>query len=428
MTAGLTGTGAPGRAEPGAAPRKVPADPPGRDGAGHDRRPSPAALIGTIAHREILVQLQRKELWVSLVLMVVVFCATLAAQTFFSGGARQARLGVVGERPEFVAALRAQAIEPVRYGSADAALAAVRAGEIDAAVVGAGEVVVLEELPETLAAPLRLAHREAAIVERLRGSGFTEAQAAAALDVAPPAVRALEPEAGRTAQRTMTAAVGVMVLFFLMFMFGQGIAQGVLEEKSNRIVELLVAKVRPAQLLAGKVLGIGAVALAQITVIVLSGVAVALLTGLVDVPRDAFGTGALVVAWFIPGYLLFATLWAVAGALVSRQEDIQHAAGPVSLLQTAALLAALAPFSGVNDTLTRVLSLVPGLSSSVMPVRMAAEPVPWWDVALAVVLTLAAIAVLLRLGARIYSGGLLQHGGIVKVREALRDSREGGIW
>nr|PZN41710.1 MAG: hypothetical protein DIU60_16460 [Actinomycetota bacterium] len=422
MTTRLTDTGVPETAS-----ATAPSRPEGRDGTGRGR-PSPAYLIRTIAHREITVQLQRTELWVSLVLMVAVFCASLAVQTLFGDDARAARLGVAGERPALVTALRAQAIEPVRYGSADAALAAVRAGEVDAAVVGGGEIVVLEELPERLAAPLRLAHREAVIAERLQDSGLPAAQVAAAFDVAPPAVRALEPEAGRASQRTMTAAMGVMVLFFLMFMFGQGIAQGVLEEKSNRIVELLLGKVRPAQLLAGKVLGIGTVALAQITLIATSGVAVALLTGLVDVPRDAIGTAALVVAWFVPGYLLFATLWAVAGSLVSRQEDIQHAAGPVSFLQSIALLAALAPFSGANDTLTRVLSLVPGLSSSVMPVRMAAEPVPWWDVALAVALTVAAIAALLRVGARIYSGGLLRHGGIVKVGQALRDSREGGIW
>ena len=137
--------------------------------------------------------------------------------------------------------------------------------------------------------------------------------------------------------------------------------------------------------------------------------------------------GALVIAWFIPGYFLFATLWAVAGSLISRQEDIQHAAGPVSFLQTISLLAALVPFSGVSDTLTRILSLVPGLSSSVMPIRMATEQVPWWEITVAVVLTLVAIVGLLRVGARIYSGGLLQHGGIVKARAAMRDAREGGM-
>ncbi|MEV4293598.1 ABC transporter permease [Microbispora rosea] len=396
-------------------------------GAEQNRPLSGFALIRTIAHREIVTQLQRKELWVSLVLMVVVFCASLGVQTLFSGDSRSSRLGVVGGRPEVAAALRAQAVEPVPYGTADEARTAVRKGEVDAALLDGDEVVVKEKLPRELAGPVGEAHRAAVLTDRLKSRGLGEADIPAVLNVAPPKVTALEPDAERGDQRTMTAAVGVMVLFFLMFMFGQGIAQGVLEEKANRIVELLLAKVRAWHLLAGKVIGIGAVALAQIIAIVASGVTVALLIGLVDVPEDAVGMGALVVVWFIPGYLLFATLWAVAGSLVSRQEDIQHAAGPVSFLQTMSLLAVLAPFSGANDTLTRVFSLVPGLSSSVMPVRMATEQVPWWEVAVAAVLTLVAIAALLRVGARIYSGGLLQHGGIVKVRAALRDSREGGI-
>ncbi|SNT25123.1 ABC-2 type transport system permease protein [Streptosporangium subroseum] len=399
----------------------------------HNNPPTGFTLIRMIARREIVTQFQRKELWISLTLMVVVFSASLGVQTLFSADARPSRLGVVGTQPEFTAALRAQAdargsvIEAVPYGTADVALTAVREGEVDAALLNGQDVVVLEKIPDSLAAPLREAHRAVALAERLRSRGLGEPEVSAVLNVAPPTVRALEPDAERTAQRTTTAAIGVMVLFFLMFMFGQGIAQGVLEEKSNRIVEILLAKVKAWHLLAGKVLGIGVVALTQITAIVAGGLTVALLVGLVDAPADAIGMGALVIAWFVPGYFLFATLWAVAGSLISRQEDIQHAAGPVSFLQTISLLAALVPFSGVNDTLTRILSLVPGLSSSVMPVRMATEQVPWWEITVAVVLTLVAIVALLRIGARIYSGGLLQHGGIVKARAAMRDAREGGM-
>ncbi|MEU1276839.1 ABC transporter permease [Streptomyces sp. NPDC005805] len=184
------------------------------------------------------------------------------------------------------------------------------------------------------------------------------------------------------------------------------------------------AGVRPAHQALRKVLGIGVVALTQITAITVCLIGFASVAGLLDAP--AVAVGALVIAWFVPGYFLIATLWALAGALVSRSEDIQHAAGPVSFLQTIGIFAALLPFTGANDTLTRVFSILPGTSWPVMPLRMAAGPVPWWDLVAAALLMAVAIALLLRVGARIYLAAVLQHGGIIKARAALRRAREGG--
>ncbi|WP_030845843.1 ABC transporter permease [Streptomyces sp. NRRL F-4474] len=398
----------------------------------------PLTLVGLVAWREIVTQFQRKELWASLVMMILVFCGALGLQKVFTGAADRPVLAVVGEHRDLTESLRAQTagasgdggargVEVVSYENEAAAEAAVRAEKADAALVGEGRVLVREKLPEPLAGPLYEAHRTAQTTERLRDGGLTDAAIARALAVQPLTVSALDPDADRRTERTMTAAIGVMALFFLTFMFGQGIAQGVLEEKSSRIVEVLLAKVHAWQLLAGKVLGIGLVAFVQISAMAAGGVTVAVAADLVDAPADAIGTSVSVVLWFIPGFLGFAALWAVAGALASRAEDLQHAAGPVSMLQTLSLMAALAPFTGISDTLTRLFSLVPGLSSAVMPVRMASENVPWWEVALAAVLLLASIAALLRVGGRIYIGGLLQHGGIVKARTALRNARLGGM-
>ncbi|WP_455359959.1 ABC transporter permease [Streptomyces sp. SYSU K21746] len=393
-------------------------------------RLSSGTLVRMVAQREIVTQFLRKEMWVSLVIMIVVFCGSLGLQTAF-GGDEKSTLGVVGQQREFTDALTAQSaaggpgIEIVRYADADTARRAVRDGKAEAAVVGDGRIVVQEKLPEELGAAVQQAHRTTVTVDRLRDGGLGDAQITGALTVQPLQVAALDPDVERDFQRTMTAGIGVMLLFFMMLMFGQGIAQGVLEEKSSRIVEILLAKVTSWQLLTGKVLGIGVVALAQITAIMVCGIGFALVAGLLDAPADAISTGMLVIAWFVPGYFLFATLWALAGAMVSRQEDIQHAAGPVSFLQTIGFTAALLPFMDFSATLTRIFSIVPGSSWAVMPVRMAAEPVPWWDIVAAALLMVVTIGVLLRVGGRIYMAAILQHGGIIKTREALRRAREG---
>jgi ABC-2 type transport system permease protein len=161
--------------------------------------------------------------------------------------------------------------------------------------------------------------------------------------------------------------------------------------------------------------------------ILVAGMVGAVAFGVVDAPADLARIGGIVLLWFIPGYFLFATMWALAGALVSRPEDLNHAAGPVSFLQTLGLLAALVPFIGLDRGLAQVLSLLPGTSWAVMPVRMATESVPLWEIAASLGLMLAAIAVMLRVGGRIYAGGVLEHGGMMRAKTALRIARERGL-
>jgi ABC-2 type transport system permease protein len=205
-----------------------------------------------------------------------------------------------------------------------------------------------------------------------------------------------------------------------MLISGLGVAQGVAEEKSSRIVEVLLAKVRAWHLLAGKIVGLGAAALVQILLMTTATLIAAIGFGVLRAPLSAVGTAANLLLWFVPGYALFVTLYAVAGALVSRQEDVNHVIGPVNMLQMLSLAGpALAVRGGPDDSLLTIVSMVPGLSWAAMPMRMAVTQVPWWQVAVAFALMLLSIAVLVRVGGRVYRGGLLRYGGIVKIREAL---------
>jgi ABC-2 type transport system permease protein len=140
----------------------------------------------------------------------------------------------------------------------------------------------------------------------------------------------------------------------------------------------------------------------------------------VDLPGELVGTVLWLLFWFVLGYALFASLFAVAASLVSRQEDLGSVLTPASLVLVAGFVVAIQAASDPTGTLAVVTSYVPGLSPMVMPVRQAAGDVALWEVGVAVVLMLVAIALVIRLGGRVYSGALLRTSGKTKLREALR--------
>jgi ABC-2 type transport system permease protein len=188
-------------------------------------------------------------------------------------------------------------------------------------------------------------------------------------------------------------------------------------------VELLLATMRPWQLLAGKILGLGVLGLAQMLVIAVVGVAGALAFDVVDLPGRLIGTVLTVIAWFVLGYAFYASVFAAAASLVSRQEDLASVITPASLLLVVGFVIAIQAAQDPTGSLATVTSFVPGLSPLVMPVRQAAGGADWWEVVVAVVLMLASIAVIVRIGGRIYAGALLRTGGKVKMREALLAGR-----
>lgn len=396
-----------------------------------------AGVVALIAAREIVTQLRRREFWGSLIITAIVVVASVGAQALFAGGPSTYHVAVVNTladpgRPNLLAALQAQApsgggdlVINTEPSDTDAE-SRVRNGIFDAAVLADGSVIYLDQLPGPLDEVLRTAAASAATRSALARQGLTEAQISAALSVQPLRLRALDPDAHRHSQRIVLAFIAIMALFFLMLTFGQAIAHGVLEEKSSRIVEVLLAKVRATQLLAGKVLGMGVVVLIQILFLVICGFVAAVSFDLLAIPTDAVKVVLVVLLWFVPGYLLCATLWAVAGALVSRPEDLTNAAGPVSFVMTIGMLGTLFLFTGAAPAVSAALSMLPGFSWSMMPVRMASETVPWWQTGIAIALLALAIAVLLRVAGRIYVGGLLNHGGLLTARAALRNANESG--
>jgi ABC-2 type transport system permease protein len=384
-----------------------------------------AALVRLVAAREISARVRDKNFIISSIIIVLVLVGILGLQVAVNSGDDTTRIGVVGEQRELIAALEAQAaaldvdVAVTSYDSDAAARRAVEDEDVDG-VVTAGDppqLVVQQSADGPLQAVVQGAVAQLAVAQQLAEAGVTE------LDVPQVGVTALDPEADQQGQRVGVAIIGVGMLYGLLLLFGQFVAQGVVEEKASRVVELLLATMRPWQLLAGKIVGLGLLGLAQIVAIAVVGVGGALAFDLVDIPGDLLSTAFSVVVWFALGYAFYASVFAVAASLVSRQEDLGTVVMPTTLVLVGAFIVGIQAASDPGGSLARITSYVPGLSPLVMPVRQAAGDVALWEIVLAVALELGAIAFVVWLGGRVYAGALLRTSGKTKIREALRAER-----
>jgi ABC-2 type transport system permease protein len=387
---------------------------------------SPAAMIRLVAAREITARIRDKNFLISSAVILVLLIGTLGLQVALGSGSEPTRVGVVGDVAQLEPALQAQGqaleidVEVVELDDEAAARAAVEAEEVDGVLVAEGsdpELLVQQSAGGSLQAVVQGAVAQLSIAEQLSAAGVSS------LDVPEVSIRALDPGAEQDQQRVIVAIIGVGVLYGLLILFGQFVAQGVVEEKSSRVVELLLATMKPWQLLAGKIVGLGLLGLAQIVVIAVVGVVGALAFDLVDIPGELIGTAVSVVLWFVLGYAFYAAIFAVAASLVSRQEDLAAVIMPTTLVLVVAFVVGIQASADPDGPLAVITSFVPGLSPLVMPVRQAAGDVAVWEVALAVVAMLIAITLIVRVGGRIYAGALLRTGGRTKMREALKAER-----
>jgi ABC-2 type transport system permease protein len=384
-----------------------------------------AAMVRLVAAREISSRLRDKNFIISSVVIVLVLVGLLGFQVAIDSGSDTIRVGVVGDATTYGPALEAQGetldgdVEVMELDDRSAAEAAIEDGDVDGVLLAEGEpeLLVEQSTDGALQAVVQGAVSQVSVAAQLREAGIDR------IDVPEVAVIALDPGADRAGQRVVIAIIGISVLYSLLLLFGQFVAQGVVEEKSSRVVELLLATMRPWQLLAGKIIGLGLLGLGQIALIAAVGVGGALAFDLVDIPGDLVGTAVGVVAWFVLGYALYASIFAAVASLVSRQEDLNTVVMPMSLVLIGALVVGIQAAGDPDGPLARITSYLPGLSPLVMPVRQAAGEVALWEIALAVALMLVAIALIVRLGGRVYAGALLRTSGRIKLREAFRAER-----
>ena len=264
------------------------------------------------------------------------------------------------------------------------------------------------------------------------------AQLAAAADTAVGALRGhlppapeltattLEPTGSETTDdaEALVAMLGAALLLGSLAIYGQWVLAGVVEEKSNRVVELVLSTVRPRDLLVGKVVGIGLLGLTQLALI--AGLAAALLaTGVYDAPTSLGRSAALVVPWFGLGFALYAVAYAAAGALAAQQQDANSAGQPVTYALLAAFFIGYAALTANPESaIAHVLTVFPLTAPLVLPARSALVGVPLWEHALALALVIGSIYALVHLAGRVYAQGLLHAGSRLPIRAAWRLTRE----
>lgn len=231
-----------------------------------------------------------------------------------------------------------------------------------------------------------------------------------------------EDQAGE-AGRLIAANIGVVFLFGVLIMYASMIINGVIEEKGSRVVELLVEAVPVRQLMAGKVLGLGLVGLGQTLIIFGPPVAVLLVTAGEFVPPGTTSLLGALLLWFMLGYGLYAVIAAGLGSLVSRPEEAQAVLTPANVLMILGYFIGFAVINAPDATFARIAAIVPFTAPYAMLVRQAVGEPLWWELALAIGLSLVAIAGLTLLAARLYEGGILRVGARVRVRDAWRSAQ-----
>ena len=345
-------------------------------------------------------------------------------------GRRRYTLGVVGDGSPPIAAAAQEAapgfdveIEPRELESVEQAEGQLREGQLDGAIVDGSELLAESELDSELEQVVQIGTANARTAEALARQGLDQTEREQALNPPPLELSTLEPTAGDEDEREAIAYIATVLLYAQLITYGLWVATGVVEEKSSRVVELLLAAVRPSSLLAGKIIGLGLLGLAQMLLIGVVGVGVALASGALELDPGAAGTIGLVLLWFLLGFAIYASLFGVSGALVSRQEDLQSSTTPLTIFLIVGFFLGLSSLQDPDGGLARVASLVPVSSPLVMPSRMALGEAATWEVLAAVALLLATLAALIPIGARIYRDGILRMGSPVGLRGALRASR-----
>ena len=214
-----------------------------------------------------------------------------------------------------------------------------------------------------------------------------------------------------------------LTLYMTVLFYGFYVMRGVLEEKSSRIVEVVVANVRPMELMLGKILGVGAVGLTQYAIWVIAAMNFAV-PGLIG--AGAFeGAAALLspvllgffVVFFVLGYFQFASIYAAVGAAFNTEEEAQQMQTVVSMCMVVPLVMMVPVLANPDSTLAVVLSLVPLFAPVLFFVRMTVQMPPAWQIALCLVLLVGSIFAIARVAAAVYRVGILMYGKRPTVRE-----------
>lgn len=393
--------------------------------------PSLRSDVALVAAREVRERTRGRVFRVGTVIILLAVAAAIVIPSLRHNSPTSQRIGTVGTvstpvRQSLLAL--GPAFGTTIHLTPEPDLAAAEgdldAGRLDIVLVDTARLVVKTspvsgDTSSTTAQLVQAVSSAVGLQAALQAAGLSAQQRAAVIHPAPLPVAALHPagaphdRGGRT-----TTLYGLILLFVLLAQYGTTILLGVVEEKSSRVVEVLLATVRPRHLLAGKVIGIGIVALIQAALILVVALGLGAVVGS-DLLQGANPTNVLAtLVWLILGYAFYCWIYAAAGSLATRQEHVQTLALPLQLPILLGYITSLTAISsGHASAFVEVLAYLPPTAPFAMPVLLALGQATWWQFTLAVALTLLATVVVARLAATIYLRAILQTGRRVRLRD-----------
>jgi ABC-2 type transport system permease protein len=384
-------------------------------------------LTAIVAQREIRQRGRSRAFAISTIVLLLVVAAGVAIPAIVAKNAKPQRVGVVGTSVTAMTGvvreagrLTDTAVTVVREPSLAAAETALRSGRLDVALVNDSEVVVKQVQLAGGGLPASIA--DVAGLSKLLGQ---LPPGASDRGVTLP-VRGLTPPSASLSRR-LTGLFTVVLVWILISAYGSQIAMGVGEEKQNRIVEVILASVRPLQLLVGKVFGVGLLALTQALLMVAVFLGLGAAVGSSLVHGAAAGIVIVGAVFLVLGYAFYCTAFAAAGSLVSRQSDVGTVVLPVQLpLIVAYALSYTVIYANGASTFYHVLGFLPPTAPIAMPVLYAAGDVPAWQAAVSAVLVAVGTVWMARTAATIYARSILRTGSRVRLRQVLArgDSRQ----
>ncbi|WP_372595122.1 ABC transporter permease [Actinotalea sp.] len=421
------------------------------------RRLSAVRGAWVIASREIVVKLRDKAFLGSTLFMLVLVAVGTAIPVLLAQSVPELRVAVEGDGaraavrqaavlgaevqkdtptvPASLAVLGDGGLPPANLSLVELepgtdVYRLVRDGDVDAAVVGQDvdslRILGAQGVPTEISSLVRAASATLQVEQAAAEGGLSPQEVAALTAPAVPTVTLLDARPSGSVPPELLVLVFAFLFYLSVLTFGMSIAQSVVEEKQSRVVELLVAAMPVRRLLAGKVIGNTVMAVGQIVVILGTGLLGARLVGQGELVSQVLAASGWFIAFFLLGFVMLACLWAVAGSLATRTEELQ---ATTVVMQVFVIVPFFAAIFALDPGQTQTwLSYVPFTAPLLMPARVVLGNAAAWEPFVSAGIVLGTAVLFVLLGARLYEGSVLHTQSRLHARQAWqswRDERRG---
>lgn len=383
-------------------------------------------LVRSAVWREVYSR--RKAFVITSALALVVVLGGISAAALVAGNNEPfgVEVGVVGGPTDDLEDEIAKRLDPstdlqvISFQSPSAGESALRSGEVHALVLGPHDVLWGPSTPygvtEAVASAMFAMNLERAASQMGVGNEDLEEL----LSVTGQTIDSEESDESVE----ILAVISVIVMFIAILSYGQWIAYGVLEEKANRVAELILGALSPAQLLTAKMLSLGGMGLVQLIVVCAAAFVAGTVMTDFALPAVTASTLLWLVGWFILGFAFYGSLYAASGSLAEDTQEAGAIITPLNILPGAGYVVGVIAFSAGSEAVPRILSMIPFFAPMVMPGRIAQGSATGWEVAFSVGLMMVSTVVMIRFAGRVYVGGISQATRQVGWRQAFRGGED----